>query len=87
MRIIKKNVEQVIRAMEMAGKKAKLIKIPSSNGCVFVGILMVDGIWVAWPDNLDDQEMKLYVEKFGDIPDICTVNQDIDEILRIVQKE
>ncbi len=37
---------------------------------------MTDSIWVAWPDNLTDDEMNLYLERYGTPPDLVPVDFD-----------
>jgi len=71
MRTVKKPQDAWVRALNMAGQRAKLIRIPSTkSNYFFTGLLMADGAWVAWPDNLNDQEMKLYIDMYGNIPDL-----------------
>lgn len=87
MRIIKKSFESWSRAIEMAGLKAKMVRIPTTSKKHFqTGILMGDGVWITWPENLTEDEMKLYIDRYGDVPDLFELKPEVDNMI-LVQKD
>lgn len=89
MRVIKKPVDSFRRSVEVAGLKAKMVRIPSSKSqFFFAGILMADGVWIPWPDNLNDKEMDLYIDRYGNPPDIFELkSEEPADYLRVVKNE
>lgn len=73
MRTIKVSHEKFARAVQKLARECQFINIPSSNRkYVFAGLIMPGGAWVAWPDNLNEEEMSKYIETYGNIPDLFT---------------
>lgn len=77
MKTVKVSVESFERMVRAQGKFSEFIKIPSSKeGLFFTGILMPNGAWVAWPQDLTAEEEALYADKYGTIPDIIQINRE-----------
>ena len=75
---VKKVSPQVYENLVWAkGKAGDYMKIPSKAwGSTFMGILHRGVVCVAWPDNLTEDEMKLYIERFGDLPELVEVKDN-----------
>lgn len=77
MRLIKVDHKKYEAAVRSHADKGEYVRIPSSkSGVVFAGIMMPAGIWVPWPMNLTEEEMKLYLEMYGDIPDLVVLKNN-----------
>lgn len=78
MRAIKVSPKEYANAVMKKAEHGEYVKIPSSKGFIFWGLMMPGGAWVAWPntqdedpvDGLTQEEMDLYKEKYGTIPDL-----------------
>lgn len=67
------------------GKGCTFVKLPSTvEGYAYGALLMASCAYVPWPDNLTDDEMTLYIEKYGTPPDIFTPNYDEKVAIRNV---
>jgi hypothetical protein len=76
MRVIKVAPASYERMVKSMGPSCRFVKLPSSKEFyAFIGVVMADGAWVSWPDNLTDDEMALYIERFGSPPDIFSLGQ------------
>ena len=77
MRTIKCALDTYERRVKSEGQYAKFVRLPSSKeGIFFFGILGADGVYVPWPDNLTPEEMTLYIDKYGDIPDLFELKKE-----------
>ena len=72
MRIFKVSPEKYANAVKTKAEHGEYMKVPSSKDYIFTGIMMPAGLWVPWPDNLTEEEMKKYTEMYGTIPDLVT---------------
>lgn len=77
MRVIKISPGAFERAVTSQGRFGKFVKIPSSNDkYTYTGILLANGVGIPWPDNLTDEELKLYEDRYGSPPDIFELKED-----------
>src|ERR1700761_7249524 len=73
MRTIKVSHAAFADAVKNKSRNCKFMPIPSSNKkFVYTGLLMPAGVWVAWPDNLTEEELNKYIDTYGNIPDLFT---------------
>lgn len=88
MRVVKQSPKRFAWAVESAGKHCQFIRIPSDNQINFyTGILMADGAWIAWPQDLTKDEEALYLKIYGSPPNIFTLDKEKHEYLRVRTKE
>lgn len=77
MRVIKVKADKYDLMWKNKAENADVVKIRSSKDFTFVGLGTAAGLWVKWPmpDEFTEEELKLYVEMFGDIPDMIVVKR------------
>jgi hypothetical protein len=81
MKTVKVSPDRFEKMVRTQMQHCRFIKIPSNKPpYIFTGLIMAEGAWVSWPDNLTPEEMELYIAKYGDIPDIFKFNPKKDEI-------
>jgi hypothetical protein len=84
-KVIKVSPDSFERMIHVMGPSAQFVRLPSTNGTHFyTGLIMAAGAWVPWPDNLTDDELMLYEERYGRPPDIFTPNYE--EKVKIVNR-
>jgi hypothetical protein len=82
MRTRKVSLEKYSKLCETMGHGCQFIKLPSSLPNFFYpGLVMAGEAVVAWPENLTEDEMKLYEERYGSLPDIF--DPDFEERIKI----
>lgn len=88
MRVTKVDPEDFDRMVRSFGKSCQFVRLPSSkDGYCFTGLVMSNCAWVSWPHNLTEDEMKLYVDKYGSPPDLFDMNFDEKVKIRNVLRE
>ena len=85
MRVRRVSVETFERMVRAQGPHCKFYKIPSTKGFSFPGLLMADGVWTYWPDNLTVEEEDKYIEMYGDLPDIFTPVEEKVAIRQVIR--
>lgn len=81
MRTIKVDPKKFELAVRQKAEGCKFVHIPSSNRkFVFAGLIMPAGVWVAWPQDLTEIEMSLYLDRYGNIPDLFAINKSAKEL-------
>ncbi len=82
MRIRKVPLEKYSKLVETMGKGCQFIKLPSTEPNFFyAGLVMAGEALVPWPDNLTEDEMNLYEQRYGSLPDIF--DPDFEERVKI----
>lgn len=87
MRVKRVSPESFATMVRATGKFCKFVKLPSTVGeYVFTGLMMSNDIWVSWPDNLTDEETKLYIQMYGEPSDLANPGDKITFNTKEAQK-